>query len=475
VDLRHDVTVSDLELAIRENYASVEHVKRYTTVGMSVDQGKTSNVAAIEIIARLRGMKPSELGHTTLRPPYTPVTLGAIVGRGTGERFSPSRLLPMHAWHIAHGAVLEDYGEWRRPVAYLRGGESRHAGIAREARAVRSAAGLFDGSSLGKIEVQGPDALEFLDHFYINNLATLKPGRARYGLMLRESGVILDDGTVVMLAPDRYLITTTSGNASRVVAWLEEWHQCEWPHLRVAIMPVTDQWATLSLAGPRAREILCKLETDIDLSGVAFPHLGMREGHLLGQPARIYRVSFTGELTEEINVPAGVGQSLWDAILEAGTPAGLQPLGIEALLLMRLEKGFLHIGSDTDGTTVPDDVGWGKVAADKSADFIGKRSLHLPENARPDRLQLVGLTGESGADIVVGSHLRLTGSNEVTDGWVTSAGRAVLTGEPIALAVLRAGRRQVGAQVSVHDAGNTTRARVVTPPFFDLSGERMNA
>lgn len=475
VDLRHDVTVADLELAIRENYASVEHVKRYTTVGMSVDQGKTSSAAAIEIVARLRGVKPSELGHTTLRPPFTPVTLGAIAGRTVGERFAPSRLLPMHDWHVVHGALFEDFGEWKRPAAYPRADESRSQAILREARAVRNAAGLFDGSPLGKIELHGPDAGEFLDRFYINNLATLKPGRARYGLMLRESGVIFDDGTVVMLAPDRFVVTTTSGNAARVAAWLEEWHQCEWPQLRVAIMPVTDQWATVSLAGPRARDILSKLDTDIDLSPTAFPHLDMREGRLLGSPARIYRVSFTGELTYEINVPSGAGSMLWEALMDAGRPLGLQPLGIEALLLMRLEKGFLHVGTDTDGTTVPDDVGWGKVAANKNQDFIGKRSLHLPEHRRPDRLQLVGLVGEGDTGITIGSHMRLPDSKNATDGWVTSAGRAVLTGEPIALALLRGGRQQVGTQVTVHDAGRVTRARVVNTPFFDPSGERMNA
>lgn len=473
VDLRHDVTVADLELALRENYASIEHVKRYTTTGMSVDQGKTSNVAALEIVAGLRGIQPSALGHTTFRPPFVPVTLGAIAGRAVGDRFAPGRLLPMHEWHAANGAVLEDFGEWQRPAVYLRGAEPRAEGIIREARAVRNAAGLFDGSPLGKIEVQGPDALEFLDRFYINNLTTLKPGRVRYALMLRESGIIFDDGTVVMLAPDRFLITTTSGNANRVAAWFEEWHQCEWPQLRVAITPVTEQWATVSLAGPRARDILSALDTDIDLSGAAFPHLGMREGKLLGHAARVYRVSFTGELTYEINIPAGAGQSVWDAILEAGKPHGLQPLGLDALLLMRLEKGFLHIGTDTDGTTVPDDVGWGKVAASKSADFIGKRSLLLAEHVRPDRLQLVGLVGD--ANIVVGSHLRLTGSGEATDGWVTSAGCAVLTGEPIALALLRGGRQHVGAHVSVHDAGTVTRAKVVSPPFFDVTGDRMNA
>jgi sarcosine oxidase subunit alpha len=472
VDLRHDVTVADLELALRENYSSIEHVKRYTTVGMAADQGKTSHLAALEIIARLRGLNPSELGHTTLRPPFVPVTLGAIAGRAVGEWFAPSRELPMHEWHVAHGALLENFGEWKRPAVYLRAGESRHEGIRREAGAVRNAAGLFDGSALGKIEVHGPDALAFLDRFYINDLTTLKPGRVRYGLMLRESGVIFDDGTVVRLAPDRFLLTTTSGNAARVSAWLEEWHQCEWPQLRVAILPVTEQWACLSLAGPCARDILSRLETNIDFSGAAFPHLGLREGRLLGQPARIYRVSFTGELTYEINVPADAGPRVWQALVEAGQP-GLQSFGIEALLLMRLEKGFLHIGTDTDGTTVPDDVGWGKVAANKRADFIGKRSLLLPEHVRPDRLQLVGLLGDT--DIIVGSHLRLTGSGEITDGWVTSAGSAVLTGQHIALALLRGGRQHVGAEVSVHDVSQVTRARVVNPPFFDPAGDRMNA
>jgi len=472
VDLRHDVTVSDLELALRENFTSIEHVKRYTTVGMSVDQGKTSNLPALEIIARLRGRKPAQIGHTTFRPPYVPVTLGAITGRGSGPFFAPSRTTTLYEWHAAHGAVLEDYGEWKRPAVYLRPGESRHEGIMREARAVRSSAGLFDGSPLGKIELHGPDALEFCDRFYINNLKTLKPGRARYGLMLRESGTLLDDGTVVMLAPDRLLITTTSGGAHRVTAWMEEWRQCEWPQLRVTITQVTDAWGTVSLTGPRSREILATLDSDVDWSGTAFPHLGLREGRLLGAPARIYRVSFTGELTYEINVPASAAPTLWEALLKAGAPYDIQAFGVESLLQMRIEKGFLHVGADTDGTTVPDDVGWGKVAAGKSADFIGKRSLSLPENVRPDRLQLIGLSSES--LIPIGSHLRLPDSDQPTDGWVTSAGRAALTGAPVALALLRAGRGKTGVEVSVHNMGAITHAKVVEPPFYDPAGERMN-
>ena len=483
VDLLHDVTVADLELALRENYTAVEHVKRYTTVGMAPDQGKTATAATLEILSRLRAIAPSDLGHTTLRPPVTPVTLGAIAGREIGERFAPRRLLPMHDWHVEHGALTQDFGGWQRPVAYVRSGESREQAACREAHAVRTAAGLFDGSSLGKIEVQGPDALEFLDRFYINNLRTVQPGRARYGLMLRETGILFDDGTVVALAPEHLLITTTSGNAGRVHQWLEEWHQCEWPELRVAITPVTEQWATVSLAGPQARAILSGLDTDIDLSAQAFPHLAMRQGTLMGLTSRIYRVSFTGELTYEINVPADSGPRLWEALLTVGTQHGVQPVGLDALMVLRLEKGFLHVGTDTDGTTVPDDVGWGKVASSKTRDYIGKRSLTLPEHVKPDRLQLVGLKIAAGSraetmvePFIIGSHLRFESSRNATDGWITSAGLAVLTGEPIALAMLRGGRQHWCAEVTVYDAGApVARAMVVQPPFFDPSGERMNA
>jgi sarcosine oxidase subunit alpha len=472
IDLRHDVTVSDLELAVRENYSAIEHVKRYTTVGMASDQGKTSNLAALEVIADLQHQSAAALGHTTLRPPFVPVTLGAIAGGAIRERFTPFRELPMHDWHVGHGAVLEDFGPWKRPAVYLGPGESRAEAIARECRAVRIAVGLFDGSALGKIEIHGPDALEFLNHFYINDLTTLQPLRVRYGFMLRESGVVFDDGTVVKLAPDRWLITTTSANATRVAAWLQEWHQCEWPRLRVAIFPVTEQWACISLAGPRAREVLTKLETNIDCSPAAFPHLSLRQGHLLGHPARIYRVSFTGELSYEINVPAGAGSRVWGALLDAGRLLGLVPFGVDALMLLRLEKGFLHIGTDTDGTTVPEDIGWGRTAAKKSSDFIGKRSLILPENVRPDRRQLIGLSADK--ELVVGSHLRVTGSHNVTDGWITSAGRSVFSGSAIALAVLNCGRSRVGTEVSVHNEGVVSHARVVNPPFFDPTGARAN-
>lgn len=473
VDLRHDVTVADLELGLRENYVSIEHQKRFTTAGMAPDQGKTSNLPTLETVARLRNVAASEVGHTTFRPPFTPVTLGAIIGRSIGAHFSPTRRLPVHDWHVANGALMQDFGEWQRPVAYLRPGESRHDAVVREARAVRTAAGLLDYSPLGKIEVHGPDALEFLNRFYINDLTTLKPGRVRYCLMLLESGVIFDDGTVVMLAPDRFLITTTSGNAKRVAAWFEEWHQCEWPELRVAIVPVTEHWACFSLAGPKSREILASLGSQMDLSTARHPHLGMNEGRLLDHDVRLYRVSFTGELAYEINVRTNAAAELWSALMDAGKPHGIQPFGLDSLLLMRLEKGFLHVGTDTDGTTVPDDVGWGKVAANKRADYIGKRSLWLPEHQRADRLQLVGLKSDS--PIAIGSHLRIADSSEITDGWVTSAGTSVMSGEHIALAMLRGGTERLGARVRLHDGDAITAATVVNPPFYDPTGERMNA
>jgi sarcosine oxidase subunit alpha len=487
VDLLHDVTIADLELAVRERYMAIEHVKRYTTVGMAADQGKTSTAASLAVVAKLQAKPSSELGHTTLRPPFVPVTLGALVGRESDAHFKPKRYPPLHEWHVANGAVQQDFAGWQRPVVYLKKDETREQAGQREALAVRTAVGLFDASPLGKIEVHGPDALEFLDRFYLNTITSLTPGRIRYGLMLRENGSIFDDGTVVPLTSERVLLTTTATNAARVRAWLDEWHQCEWPHLRVAIVPVTEQWATLALAGPKARALLARVITDTDLSPDGFRHLTLREVHLFGLPARICRVSFTGELTYEISIPCTAAQSMWEVLLEVGQSFGLQPFGMDALLRMRLEKGFLHIGSDTDGTTVPDDVGWGKAAASKSRDYIGRRSLSLPENIRPDRLQLVGLepvaSGRAGNSAsaqnppyLVGSHLRIDNSNQPTDGWITSAGLGVLSGEPIALALLRGGRRLIGSELKVYEAGRAiARAQVVKPTFFDPAGVRINA
>jgi len=476
VDLRHDVTVADIELAVRENFTAVEHIKRYTTLGMSVDQGKVGQAPGIEVIARTLGRRPSELGHTTFRPPFVPVTLGTMVGRNVGDLYAPYRRSPLYALQASAGAFFEDFGEWQRPAAFPRAGASRRETMTREVKQVRSGVGLYDASPLGKIELIGPDALEFADRFYISNLATLKPERARYSIMLRETGIIFDDGTVVVLGPDRVLLTTTSTGAWRVAQWLEEWRQCEWPELRVVVASVTDQWATVALTGQHARTILKRLKPDCDLSNAVFPHLSFRATRLLGGEARIYRVSFSGELTYEINVPAHKGSALWGSLLEEGRFFGIEPFGVDALLHMRMEKGFIHVGADTDGTTVPDDIGFGRPAAAKQSHYIGKRSLALPENVRPDRLQLIGLEGVGAAALPVGSHLHLRGSSEATDGWITSAGALSTDGKPVAMAMLRAGRRQMDKVVTVHDAGRVVMtARVVAPMFYDPSGARMNA
>jgi sarcosine oxidase subunit alpha len=476
VDLRHDVTVADVELSVRENFTAVEHIKRYTTLGMSVDQGKLGQAPAVEVIARARGMLPSDLGHTTFRPPFVPVTLGTMVGRHVGALYAPSRRTPLYALQSGAGALFEDFGEWQRAAAFPRAGESREQAMIREVKLIRNGVGLYDGSPLGKIEVVGPDALKFVDRFYINNLATLRPKRTRYGIMLRETGVIFDDGTVVIVDQDRVLLTTTSSGAGRVATWLEEWRQCEWPNLHVVVVPVTDQWATIALTGQHARTILERLKPECDISNEAFPHLGFRATTLIGSEARIYRVSFSGELTYEINVPSHKGPALWTALLEEGRHFGIEPFGVDALLHLRMEKGFLHVGADTDGTTVPDDVGFGTPAASKPNHYIGKRSLSLPENVRPDRLQLIGVAGEGTAGLPVGSHLRLADSSEATDGWITSSGFLSTDGQPVAMAMLRAGRRQMDKVVTVYDAGRiVSRGRVVTPMFFDPSGARMNA
>jgi sarcosine oxidase, subunit alpha len=476
VDLRHDVTVADIELSVRENFTAVEHIKRYTTLGMSVDQGKLGQAPAAEVIARARDMRPSELGHTTFRPPFVPVTLGTIVGRSVGALYAPIRRTSLYALQASAGALFEDFGEWQRAAVFPRAGETREQAKAREVTLIRSGVGLYDASPLGKIELIGPDALEFAGRFYINNLATLKHGRARYGIMLRETGVIFDDGTVVVLDEDRVLLTTTSSGAGRVAQWLEEWRQCEWPDTRVAVVPVTDQWTTVALTGQHARSVLERLRPDCGVSNEAIPHLGFRATQLFGREARIYRVSFSGELTYEINVPSHTGPELWGALIEEGRDFGIEPFGVDALLHARMEKGFLHVGADTDGTTVPDDVGFGKPASSKQSHYIGKRSLTLPENLRADRLQLIGLTGAATAALPVGSHLRLPGSAEATDGWITSAGALSTDGTPIAMAMLRAGRSQLNKIVTVHDGGRVvTNARVAAPLFYDPSGVRMNA
>jgi sarcosine oxidase subunit alpha len=475
LDYQHDVTVADAEIALQEGYEHIEHLKRYTTCGMAVDQGKTSNLNAILSVAEMTARGATEVGTTTFRPPYTPVTLGALAGRQTGARYLPKRLLPAHAEHEALGAHWWEAGGWMRPSCYPRKGETAEQAVQREASAVRSGVGLYDASTLGKIEVTGPDAAKFLDRFYVNSIAKLEEGRVRYGLMLNENGVIIDDGTVARIGREHFIVTTTSGGASRIAAWLEEWRQCEWPELEVFVTPVTTQWAAHAIAGPRARQLLARFRTDIAFDWRSMPHMSLRQGRFAGVPARLYRVSFSGELGYELNVPARYGAMLWAELLKAGADFGVTPYGVETVLLLRLEKGYLHVGADTDGTTTPADVGWGEIAAKKKSDFIGKRSLVRPDNLRDDRLQLVGLAATDGRLLAAGAHLRLPGTAQGSDGWVTSAGHSPALGRPIALAMLRGGRARLGQPVAIHDLGRSGEATVVAPMFLDPEGKRLHA
>jgi sarcosine oxidase subunit alpha len=475
LDYLHDVTVADAEIALAEGYEHIEHLKRYTTCGMAADQGKTSGLNALLAVAEMTAKSPAEVGTTTFRPPYTPVTLGALAGRQLGPRYAPKRLLPAHAEHEALGAHWWEAGGWMRPACYPRKGESAAQAVQREAAGVRAGVGVFDASPLGKIEVTGPDAAKFLDRFYVNNVARLEDGRVRYGLMLNENGIVIDDGTVARLGREHFIVTTTSGGAARIAAWLEEWRQCEWPNLEVFVSPVTTQWATFAVAGPRARQLLARFRTDIAFDWRSMPHMSLREGKFAGVSARLYRVSFSGELGYEINVPARYGPALWTELLKAGTDFGVTPYGVETVLLLRLEKGYLHVGVDTDGTTAPADVGWGAIAAKRKSDFIGKRSLARPDNQRADRLQLVGLTDAEAALLVPGAHLRLPGTTEGSDGWVTSASHSPALGKTIALALLHGGRARVGEKLTVHDLDRSCAATIVSPTFLDPEGKRLHA
>jgi len=476
IDFRHDVTAADIELAARENFSSVEHMKRYTTTGMSIDQGKTSNLSAMSLLAEQTGRTIVEVGTTTFRPMYSPVSMGALSAGINGDRYAPRRLMPAHGWHAAHRAEFDDYGSWQRPACYTQPGEDRDAAIAREVRATRNAVGLFEGSPLGKIEVKGPDAAEFLNRIYVNNALSLAPGKVRYGLMLNENGIIIDDGVFACMAPGHYLVSTTSGGADRIAMWMDEWHQCEWPNLKLVIAPVTTQWAVLTLAGPRARELLASIDSDIDFSAGAFPHLSFRMGRLAGSPARVQRVSFSGEASFEVSVPARRGESLWEAFMATGKALGIESVGVEALMVLRTEKGFLHVGSDTDGTTNPYDVGFGGVIDKKQGDFVGRRSLLRSHDRRPDRRQFIGLESVSTLDrLVAGSHLVASaGGKRRSEGFVTSACSSPTLGKIIGLGLLERGFTRKGEVVTVFNAGRSFEARVVDPVFYDPAGERMH-
>ncbi|MGE4218949.1 MAG: sarcosine oxidase subunit alpha family protein [Alphaproteobacteria bacterium] len=474
IDFQTDVTAADLRLAVREGYRSVEHVKRYTTVGMGTDQGKTGNIAALEILADALGTTVPAVGTTTFRPPYTPVTFGAIAGRNRGDLFDPVRHTPMQDWHEAQGARFETVGQWRRPWYYPDAGETMREAVDRECRAARRAVGILDISTLGKIDIRGPDAARFLDRLYINNWSNLPVGHCRYGLMLDDNGMVKDDGVTARLGEDRFFMTTTTGNAAAVLAWIEEWLQTEWPDLRVYASSVTEQFAAVSLCGPNAPALLAALAPDLPAG--TFPPMRTRDAQVAGIDARVQSVSFSGAAGFEIYVPAGYGRALWDACLRAGRSHGIVPYGTEAMHVLRAEKGFVIVGQETDGSVTPLDLGFERMLAKAKGDFIGRRALARPEMLRPDRKQLVGLLTEDPA-LVLPEGTQIVAEEAVLPpavmlGHVTSSYYSVNLGRSIALALVAGGRARHGERLYAAMASGAVPVLVTAPAFLDAAEGR---
>ena len=473
VDFQNDVTAADVALARREGMHSVEHLKRWTTLGMATDQGKTSNINGLALMAAGLGLPPAAVGHTAFRPPYTPVPFGALAGRNVAALADPVRRTPMQDWHEANGAVFEPVGQWLRARYYPEGGETMREAVARECRAVRQAAGILDASTLGKIDIRGPDAAEFLNRIYTNGWKTLAVGRCRYGLMLGEDGMVFDDGVTTRTGEHRYLMTTTSGNAAAVLEWLEEWLQTEWPELRVYCTSVTEQWATITVSGPHARALLEPLVEEIDLDPAAFPFMSMREGRIGGAPGRIFRIAFTGELSYEVNLPWRQAAPVWERLAEAGAV----PYGTEAMHVLRAEKGFIVVGHETDGTVTPVDLGMERMLSSRK-DFIGRRSLARPDSRRPDRKQLVGLLPEDPSEVLQEGAQIIEAPRGTPPvpmlGHVTSSYWSAAMQRGFALALIEGGRARRGDWVWASATTGESRVQIVDPVFYDREGARLD-
>ncbi len=479
VDFQNDVTAKDIKLAVREGFRSIEHIKRYTTNGMATDQGKTSNLNGLQIAATALAKPVTDIGLTSFRPPYTPQTFGALAGHAKGDLFQPLRKSPIDGWAADNGAVFELVAQWRRARYFPKAGEDMHAAVNRECLAVRNSLGIFDASTLGKIEVVGPDAAEFLNRMYTNPWKALEPGRCRYGLLLKEDGFIMDDGVSARLAPDRFHLTTTTGGAARVLNMMEDYLQTEWPDLNVWLTSTTEQYAVIALQGPNARKLLEPLVEGIDLSAEAFPHMAIREGTICGIPTRLFRVSFTGELGFEINVPTTYGRAVWERLMAAGVPYDITPYGTEAMHVLRAEKGFIIVGQDTDGTVTPYDAGLDWAIGKKKPDFVGKRSLARPDIVAPGRKQLVGLLTDD-PDIVLEEGAQIVADPDqpipmTMIGHVTSSYWSETLGRSIAMALVAGGHGMLGETLHIPMPGKAHAVKVSDTIFYDTEGVRLNA
>jgi len=479
LDYQNDVKVSDVQLAAREGYTSVEHTKRYTTLGMATDQGKLSNINGLAVLAGALNDKIPNVGTTTFRPPYTPVTLGALAGESRGDIFQPLRMSPIHRWHESNGAYMEPVGLWRRAYCYPRGTESHEQAVHREILNARENVGMLDASTLGKIIVKGPDAGKFLDMLYTNVMSNLGIGKCRYGLMCNEQGFLSDDGVVIRLSEDSWLCHTTTGGADRIHAWMEDWLQCEWWDWQVYATNVTEEYSQIAVAGPKARKVLEKLG-GMDVSKEALPFMTFADGTLGGLPVRVHRISFSGELSYEIATPASHGLALWEALMEAGAEFGVMPYGTEAMHIMRAEKGFIMIGDETDGTVIPQDLNLGWAISKKKADYLGKRGQERTYLASPDRWKLAGFEALDGSVIPDGSYIIADGFNgngqRNTQGRVTSTYYSPTLKKGIAMGLVKGGMDRLGDVVEFNTLTTATvKARVVDPVFYDKDGEKGNA
>ena len=479
VDFQNDVSVSDIEIAIREGYRSIEHVKRYTTLGMATDQGRTSNLNGLQLVSNIENKIIPEVGHTTFRPPFTPITIGTIVGREVGKHFMPTRLTPMHDWHLKNNAVFVDAGAWKRPRYYKLGNETMIEAANREAKNVRDKVGICDVTTLGKIDVKGPDAAEFLNRVYTNAWMKLPIGKARYGVMLREDGIVMDDGTTTRISDNHYHMTTTTAQAANVLSHLEYYLQIVWPDLNVNVVSTTEQWAGAALAGPKSRDVLAKLFPSLDVSNEALPFMGYVESNLLGVPVRIFRISFSGELAYEINIQSDCGMFMWEKMMKEGKEFGIQPYGTEALSTLRIEMGHVA-GPELDGRTIPYDVSLEGMVS-KKKDFIGKRSLSKLAFNKTDRQKIVGLIPlDRKTSIPEGSHLVIDKNAKLPNpklGHVSSSCWSVENNNPFSLAILKDGKNMIGKKLfAVSPLKNKSiEVEVISSHYVDHEGKRVRS
>ncbi len=477
LDFQNDSTAKDVKLALREGFKSIEHVKRYTTTGMGTDQGKLSNMHALGIIADTTGTNMGELGTTTFRPPYTPLTFGAIVGRNVDEFFDHTRRTAIHDWHVENKAQFENVGQWKRPWYFPKNGETMYQAVQRESKAARESAGILDASTLGKIDIQGEDASEFLNRVYTNAWSKLGIGKCRYGLMLNEDGMVYDDGVTTRLGENHYIMTTTTGGAANVLSKLEDYLQTEWPELNVYLTTVTDQYSTMSICGPNSKKIIKKIIPSLDLSDESFPHMSFKNSKIDNVNCRIMRISFTGEHSYEINVQSNYAKDVWEKCIEAGKEFNITPYGTETMHLLRAEKGFIITGQDTDGTLTPSDLQMDWIIGKKKYDFIGKRSLYRSDTIREDRKQLVGLLTDDPKEVLEEGAQLVESLEKPIDmlGHVTSSYFSPNLNKSIALAVVRSGKKLKGKKLIVPMENKNINVTITDTVFYDKENKRLNA